>query len=170
MAADGSYSYTWDTTSVAPGTYYVAGYLWNGANTFTLSHLTQAITITAPLDSSSIVAKVATLSAQGSAGNAAIGDVGGDISFASAAAVAKSSATVTPIASTSSNWSGYAASAPANSVSYVAGSWVVPTASSKTNGYSSVWVGIDGYNSSTVEQIGDRCGRDQRQSHLLRLV
>ena len=40
------------------------------------------------------------------------------------------------------------------SVSYVAGSWVVPTVSTKTNGYSSVWVGIDGYSSSTVEQIG----------------
>ena len=46
-AADGSGSYTWDTTGVQPGTYYVAGYLWNGGNTFTTSHLTQAITITA---------------------------------------------------------------------------------------------------------------------------
>ena len=31
----------------APGTYYIAGYLWNGNGTFTTSHLTQAITITA---------------------------------------------------------------------------------------------------------------------------
>ncbi len=46
-AADGTHSYTWNTTSVALGTYYVAGYLWNGASTFTKSHLTQAITITA---------------------------------------------------------------------------------------------------------------------------
>ena len=46
-AADGSGSYTWNTTNVTPGTYYVAGYLWNGASTFTFSHLTQSITITA---------------------------------------------------------------------------------------------------------------------------
>ena len=30
----------------------------------------------------------------------------------------------------------------------------MPTASTKTNGYSSLWVGIDGYSSSTVEQVG----------------
>jgi hypothetical protein len=45
--ADGSGSYSWNTTGVTPGTYYVAGYLWNGGNTFTLSHLTTSITITA---------------------------------------------------------------------------------------------------------------------------
>lgn len=85
--------------------------------------------------------------------NAAVADAGDDSSSMPAAEVAKSSLKA-PIASVSSNWSGYAASAPANSVSYVAGSWVVPTASPTTNGYSSVWVGIDGYNSSTVEQLG----------------
>lgn len=68
----------------------------------------------------------------------------------SAAAVAK--ATVAPISSVSSNWSGYAVTG--SSVSDVAGSWVVPTVSTSTNGYSAVWVGIDGYSSSTVEQIG----------------
>ncbi len=46
-AADGAGSYTWDTTGVTPGTYYMAGYLWDGNNTFTFSHLTQSITITA---------------------------------------------------------------------------------------------------------------------------
>ena len=71
-----------------------------------------------------------------------------------AAEVAKASVKVAPIANVSSNWSGYAVTAPTNSVSDVAGSWVVPTANPKTSGYSSVWVGIDGYNSSTVEQIG----------------
>ena len=70
----------------------------------------------------------------------------------SAAQVAKSSVTVAPIANVSSNWSGYAVTG--SSVSYVAGSWVVPTVNTKTNGYSAVWVGIDGYSSSTVEQIG----------------
>ena len=45
----------------------------------------------------------------------------------------------------------------ADSVTAVSGSWVVPTVSaSSSNGrsYSAVWVGIDGYNDSTVEQIG----------------
>jgi hypothetical protein len=61
---------------------------------------------------------------------------------------------------TSTNWGGYAALAStkgtSNSVSEVQGSWVQPTAncaSGKTT-YASVWVGIDGYSSTTVEQIG----------------
>jgi hypothetical protein len=70
----------------------------------------------------------------------------------------------TIVNSTSTNWSGYAVSAgsgtssgPAasNGVSLVQASWTVPTAkSSSTTTYSAAWVGIDGYNSSTVEQIG----------------
>jgi len=62
---------------------------------------------------------------------------------------------------TSSNWSGYAAqtnlSNPANdAVSDVQGSWVVPavTCTKNNNTYSSAWVGIDGYSSNSVEQIG----------------
>jgi len=58
---------------------------------------------------------------------------------------------------TSQNWSGYAATGPAGSVSDVKGSWIVPaivgTCPSK-NQYASFWVGIDGYSSKTVEQIG----------------
>ena len=71
-----------------------------------------------------------------------------------AAQTAKVNATIAPTATLSSNWSGYAVAAAANSVSNVAGTWAVPTASTSTNGYSSVWVGIDGYSSSTVEQVG----------------
>ncbi len=59
---------------------------------------------------------------------------------------------ITPVATESSNWSGYAVTG--SSVTYVAGSWVVPTVSTTTSGYTSVWVGIDGFSSSTVEQIG----------------
>ena len=63
---------------------------------------------------------------------------------------------------TSSNWSGYAVAtnlnnAASGSVTAVSGTWKVPTAtasSSASTAYSSVWVGIDGYNSSSVEQIG----------------
>ena len=35
-AANGSGSYTWNTTGVTPGTYYIAGYLWDGVSTFQL--------------------------------------------------------------------------------------------------------------------------------------
>ena len=73
---------------------------------------------------------------------------------ASVAAVVQPSAKMATIASTDVNWSGYAVSTSANSVSYVAGSWVVPSVNSKSNGYSAIWVGIDGYSSNTVEQIG----------------
>lgn len=59
----------------------------------------------------------------------------------------------------STNWSGYAAetnlSTPAsNAVTQVSGSWKVPSVSGKTTAYSSVWVGIDGYSSNSVEQLG----------------
>jgi hypothetical protein len=54
----------------------------------------------------------------------------------------------------STNWSGYAVTTSAGAVSQVAGSWTVPAVSSNVSGYSSAWVGIDGYNSSSVEQIG----------------
>ncbi|MGA2621259.1 MAG: G1 family glutamic endopeptidase [Thermoguttaceae bacterium] len=70
----------------------------------------------------------------------------------------RSSSTTT----TSSNWSGYAAEtnlngAASGSVTAVNGTWKVPTATangSTSTAYSSVWVGIDGYSSSSVEQIG----------------
>jgi len=60
----------------------------------------------------------------------------------------------------STNWSGYVAETNLNhpkkhSVSAVSGSWIVPTiVSTGTDDYASLWVGIDGYSSSTVEQIG----------------
>jgi hypothetical protein len=55
--------------------------------------------------------------------------------------------------STSLNWSGYASS---NSVfSDVEGSWTQPAATCNgKSAYSSFWLGLDGYNSSTVEQLG----------------
>jgi hypothetical protein len=70
--------------------------------------------------------------------------------------------TVTPVSTTSTNWSGYAVetsltSPQSNAVTSVSGAWKVPTVtatSSKSTAYCSVWVGIDGYSSSTVEQLG----------------
>lgn len=61
----------------------------------------------------------------------------------------------------STNWSGYAAESSLASpssgfVKNVKGDWIVPTLSCPSTGntYSSVWVGIDGFDSSTVEQLG----------------
>ena len=53
----------------------------------------------------------------------------------------------------STNWSGYAATG--RTYTSVSASWVEPTGTcSGGNQYSSFWVGLDGYNSSTVEQTG----------------
>jgi hypothetical protein len=63
--------------------------------------------------------------------------------------------------SNSTNWSGYAvvtslSSPQKGAVSDVQGSWIVPSVdvSVTPNAYSSFWIGIDGYSSNTVEQIG----------------
>jgi hypothetical protein len=57
----------------------------------------------------------------------------------------------------STNWSGYAVTGSAGSVTDVKGSWKVPAivaCPKRTNQYSSFWVGIDGFSSNTVEQVG----------------
>ncbi len=59
--------------------------------------------------------------------------------------------------SSSLNWAGYAVTGSAGSVSDIRGSWIVPSIQGScpsTNQYSSFWVGIDGFNSNTVEQTG----------------
>lgn len=55
---------------------------------------------------------------------------------------------------TSTNWSGYAVDG--SNATSVAGSWTQPAVSCgiNENSWSSPWVGIDGDNSNTVEQIG----------------
>jgi hypothetical protein len=55
---------------------------------------------------------------------------------------------------TSTNWSGYAVDGTA--ATHVIGTWTQPAArcASGENSWSSPWVGIDGDNSNTVEQIG----------------
>lgn len=61
---------------------------------------------------------------------------------------------------TSTNWAGYAAatklsSPKKNSVSAVSGTWIVPTIqATPDDSFCAIWVGIDGYSSPTVEQIG----------------
>ena len=55
----------------------------------------------------------------------------------------------------STNWSGYAAQS-ASTFTDAVGSWVQPTATCAPGSttYSSFWVGIDGYSSDSVEQLG----------------
>lgn len=58
---------------------------------------------------------------------------------------------------TSSNWAGYAVTGADGSVTDAKGSWIVPTvicSAGAPDSYSAFWVGIDGYSSNTVEQIG----------------
>lgn len=56
----------------------------------------------------------------------------------------------------SENWSGYAATGANNSFSSVSSSWTEPTLNCVVNptAYAAFWVGLDGYNDQTVEQIG----------------
>ncbi len=53
------------------------------------------------------------------------------------------------------NWSGYAIQTPDDAVSQVHGSWIVPTVTCSGGAEnSSVWLGIGGYHSNTIEQLG----------------
>jgi peptidase A4-like protein len=54
--------------------------------------------------------------------------------------------------STSSNWSGYAATG--SRFTSISASWTQPTAVCSGTSYSSFWVGLDGDTSNTVEQTG----------------
>ncbi len=55
----------------------------------------------------------------------------------------------------STNWSGYAATGAAGSFNSVSSSWTQPTATcSSGDQYAAFWVGLDGYNSGSVEQTG----------------
>ncbi len=64
------------------------------------------------------------------------------------------SLTVGAATATSYNWAGYAATG--TSFTQVAGSWRVPSVSCSGSAdlYSAMWIGIDGYNSASVEQDG----------------
>lgn len=79
--------------------------------------------------------------------------------FASPLAVASTSVANGPnisFASTNSlNWSGYAVASTSGSVTMASGSWVEPSVTcGGGSSYAAFWVGIDGFNSNTVEQTG----------------
>jgi hypothetical protein len=73
---------------------------------------------------------------------------------ATAAQAAASAADVAPTTHDNPNWSGYAITAQPGTVSYVAGTWTVPTVNTAADGHVSVWVGIDGHGSKGIEQVG----------------
>jgi hypothetical protein len=69
-------------------------------------------------------------------------------------ASAQGATTLKQTAVTNPIWSGYVID-PGSSVNVIGGSWVLPAASSTgANSITSIWLGIDGYGGSTVEQIG----------------
>ena len=80
------------------------------------------------------------------------------VSIAASAAPAASPLFHSVTTTASTNWGGFAATGPKGSVSDVKGSWIVPsihgTCPSSKAEYSSFWVGIDGFNSNSVEQSG----------------
>jgi hypothetical protein len=57
---------------------------------------------------------------------------------------------------TSTNWSGYVLAGGTGAFSSVSSSWTEPAASCSSSGtqYAAFWVGLDGYNSDSVEQTG----------------
>ena len=60
----------------------------------------------------------------------------------------------------STNWAGYAAARPGTVFRYVQATFFVPyvNCASTPNAFSSHWVGLDGLNSRTVEQLGVEAG------------
>lgn len=53
------------------------------------------------------------------------------------------------------NWAGYAVTGGAGAYSSVSGSWIAPAVTcGQGSQYAAFWVGIDGFNSNTVEQTG----------------
>ena len=70
-------------------------------------------------------------------------------------------ATTTTQTTIAPNWAGYADTpATGNTFTSVSGSWIMPTVAPPAGApvgveyYASFWVGLDGFNSSTVEQVG----------------
>jgi len=96
---------------------------------------------------------MATGSASASTGTMSIRP-GGPINLVSTSAAGNASAHgIGHATATSTNWSGYAATT--GTYTSVSASWTEPTGTCSGGAkYSSFWVGLDGYNSSSVEQTG----------------
>jgi hypothetical protein len=104
------------------------------------------------------VALVGALAALVSAGTAVVGGAASSATGTSVAVFHPPRADARTISNDvvgSTNWSGYAAESPSQ-FSDAIGNWSQPTAacSRSTTSYASFWVGLDGYSSNSVEQIG----------------
>ena len=80
-----------------------------------------------------------------------------DSASAASASAARSGTTrsVRDGSTTSTNWSGYVLTGGTGAFSSVSSSWTEPAAScSSGTQYAAFWVGLDGYNSNSVEQTG----------------
>ena len=110
---------------------------------------------------------VATVSAAGLAAAALLAPAGADVG----AVVHKPriSAHSTAAAATgwsSSNWSGYAVTSTGTPFTSITGTWKVPAVSpTKTATYSSNWIGIDGFNNSSLIQTGTESDYYSRSAH-----
>jgi peptidase A4-like protein len=67
----------------------------------------------------------------------------------------------------SSNWSGYAVTGGTDAFNSVSASWTEPAATCSGRAFSSFWVGLDGFNSQSVEQTGtdSDCGLGGRPKY-----
>ncbi|MHB1907454.1 MAG: G1 family glutamic endopeptidase [Nitrososphaerales archaeon] len=122
-------------------------YVWVYATSLMSSSISKALLLTllVPL---LVVSSIGVISPAGYQQTLVNGHKGGGKSFACPTISGADTSTC------STNWSGYADTG--SGVTAVSGSWIVPAISCSKHGtsYVAIWVGIDGYTSSTVEQTG----------------
>jgi Peptidase A4 family len=86
---------------------------------------------------------------------AALVTVGALVAAGSPAPVQIREAPAASASMSSPNWAGYAAHRPGMQFTDVRGAWVQPSVSCPNGGtFSSFWIGLDGYASNYVEQVG----------------
>lgn len=68
-------------------------------------------------------------------------------------------------AQSSYNWSGYAQTGAAGAFHSISAVWTVPTLKTTDNGYSSTWVGVDGFNDGYLVQTGTEADVVNHQAH-----
>jgi len=112
-------------------------------------------------------AVVATISAAGLAAAALLAPAGADVSaIANRPRISAGSTAASSAGWSSSNWSGYAVTSTGTPYTTITGTWKVPTAApTKTATYSSNWIGIDGFNDSSLIQTGTESDYYNRAAH-----
>ncbi|KHK98596.1 hypothetical protein LK09_06450 [Microbacterium mangrovi] len=110
---------------------------------------------------------IASVSAAGLAAAALLGPVAADASAISHKPRVPANAThAGNLGWASSNWSGYAVASAGTPFTSITGTWRVPSVSAtKTASYSSNWIGIDGFNNSSLIQTGTESDYYNRAAH-----